>query len=873
VVDNYQTDAGSGGNDYFSDDIGGVHAPLIKIMLGALDANDGPVSTANPMPIDIQEINGTAISIGGGVEAGALLVTIASDSTGVLTVDDGGGSLTVDNAALSVTGGGVEATALRVTIASDSTGTLTIDNPTLSVVGGGVEATALRVTIANDSTGLVSVDDGGGSLTVDGTVTADAGSGNFAVNVTQVAGTAVSAGSGTVDAGTIRVTLATDDVVSIDNDDLVSTNNSTTTPLGISGNFTGTGDDCLGYTSVTVQLFADQDGSTDGMLFQFSTDNSNWDESNTFTYTASEGRSFQFPVHARYFRVNFTNGTTGQGVFRVQTLLHRQNVLTSIHRVADNLSPDRSATLVKAVVAAQAAGAGDFVPVQATSSGNFKTALEEIDAGLLGGGVEAGALLVTIASDSTGLLSVDDNGGSLTVDAPVGTPVNVQVGDGTNTATIRNLAANDALNVAIVDAAGDQITSFGGGTQYAEDTAHVTGDTLTLAGVVQQSADSALSGDGDRSLLQVDASGYLKVNVKAGAAGGVSHIDNAAFTGGTDDIVPMGALYDTTPPTITDGNAGIPRMTSSRVLMVDGSAVTQPISAASLPLPSGAATAANQLADGHNVTVDNAAGGAAVNIQDGGNSITIDGTSATLSATVVQPTASNLNCTPAQATHDNLNLNANIQVGDADVANGNPVPVSDAAGSLTVDQASPALLNCTVVQSTPGNLNANVGGLAAHDAAVAGNPVLVGFYADNTETSPVSADGDAVRGWADRFGRQVVVEGHPPDAAGAGTHGPYTENQTASGDQELIAAPGASTSIHVTGFWASNQGSSKNRVSLREGAAGTERYKGTLAADGGGVTRDKIMWVLPANTALTGNLGAAGDVDWNIDFFVAPTPA
>lgn len=38
-----------------------------------------------------------------------------------------------------------------------------------------------------------------------------------------------------------------------------------------------------------------------------------------------------------------------------------------------------------------------------------------------------------------------------------------------------------------------------------------------------------------------------------------------------------------------------------------------------------------------------------------------------------------------QATHDNLNLNANLQVGDADVANGNPVPVSDAGGSLTVD--------------------------------------------------------------------------------------------------------------------------------------------------------------------------------------------
>lgn len=43
----------------------------------------------------------------------------------------------------------------------------------LNVVGGGTEAVALRVTIANDSTGVVSIDDNGGSITVDGTVTAN----------------------------------------------------------------------------------------------------------------------------------------------------------------------------------------------------------------------------------------------------------------------------------------------------------------------------------------------------------------------------------------------------------------------------------------------------------------------------------------------------------------------------------------------------------------------------------------------------------------------------------------------------------------------------------------------------------------------------
>ena len=53
---------------------------------------------------------------------------------------------------------------------------LTVPAP-LSTTGAGTEATALRVTLANDSTGVVSVDDNAGSLTVDGTVTANLAAG------------------------------------------------------------------------------------------------------------------------------------------------------------------------------------------------------------------------------------------------------------------------------------------------------------------------------------------------------------------------------------------------------------------------------------------------------------------------------------------------------------------------------------------------------------------------------------------------------------------------------------------------------------------------------------------------------------------------
>lgn len=49
-----------------------------------------------------------------------------------------------------------------------------------------------------------------------------------------------------------------------------------------------------------------------------------------------------------------------------------------------------------------------------------------------------------------------------------------------------------------------------------------------------------------------------------------------------------------------------------------------------------------------------------------------------------------------QDTHDDCNVNANLQVGDTDVANGNPVPISDAGGSLTVDNSVLTNLGATI---------------------------------------------------------------------------------------------------------------------------------------------------------------------------------
>jgi hypothetical protein len=170
------------------------------------------------------------------------------------------------------------------------------------------------------------------------------------------------------------------EVVTITNDDTVSTNNSTTSVLAGDAVFTGTGDDCLGYSSITIQLDSSHDSATDGMTFQFSIDNSNWDESHLFTYTAANGaRTFQLPIHARYFRIVYTNGNVLQTHFRVQTILHRQNSMTTIHRLSDDENPDRSAQMVKAVIVARSAGTGDFKALNATAGANLKVSVEEYD--------------------------------------------------------------------------------------------------------------------------------------------------------------------------------------------------------------------------------------------------------------------------------------------------------------------------------------------------------------------------------------------------------------------------------------------------------------------------------------------------------------
>lgn len=113
----------------------------------------------------------------------------------------------------------------------------------------------------------------------------------------------------------------------------------------------------------------------------------------------------------------------------------------------------------------------------------------------------------------------------------------------------------------------------------------------------------------------VNGSGQLAVNCANCSGSGVSQQDNTGFTPGTTNFVPMGGEVDDTGTTaVTENNAGVARITAQRAVHMNlrnnsgteigvaGAPIrtdptgttTQPVSASSLPLPTGAATLAEQ---------------------------------------------------------------------------------------------------------------------------------------------------------------------------------------------------------------------------------------------------------------------------------------
>lgn len=158
----------------------------------------------------------------------------------------------------------------------------------------------------------------------------------------------------------------------------VSTDNSTSTPLTGDELYTGVWEIISNFGVVVVTLISDKASATNGFMIEFSSDGINVDIYDNYTIPALTGKTFTFQTACKYFRIKYTNGTTEQTYFRLQTTLKPYYVKPSSHRIQDAITTDDDAELVKAVITGKNP-AGNFVNFQSTTSGNFKVSLEEFE--------------------------------------------------------------------------------------------------------------------------------------------------------------------------------------------------------------------------------------------------------------------------------------------------------------------------------------------------------------------------------------------------------------------------------------------------------------------------------------------------------------
>ncbi|HUT14518.1 MAG TPA: hypothetical protein VMY42_28790, partial [Thermoguttaceae bacterium] len=141
-----------------------------EVLLGTIDADTGAIKTAVELidnaisgaGFNITQFGGAAVPIGAGVEATAVRVTLATDSTGVVSVDDGGGALTVDGTVTANAGTNLNTSALALeaggNLADIKTAVQLIDNPVsgneMLIAGGATQTNDVKVTLDSETVAL-----------------------------------------------------------------------------------------------------------------------------------------------------------------------------------------------------------------------------------------------------------------------------------------------------------------------------------------------------------------------------------------------------------------------------------------------------------------------------------------------------------------------------------------------------------------------------------------------------------------------------------------------------------------------------------------------------------------------------------------------
>lgn len=138
--------------------------------------------------------------------------------------------------------------------------------------------------------------------------------------------------------------------IQVDLTGTVSTGNSTTTPLGISGVFTGVWEEVINYSYLSFTIFTNQNSITDGLSLQWSSDGTNIDRIDASSVLASTGRALALSIKARYFRVVYTNDGVAEATLRIQTVYHRFGSGITTKPLDDTVTTENFAELTQSPI-------------------------------------------------------------------------------------------------------------------------------------------------------------------------------------------------------------------------------------------------------------------------------------------------------------------------------------------------------------------------------------------------------------------------------------------------------------------------------------------------------------------------------------------
>jgi len=225
-------------------------------------------------------------------------------------------------------------------------------------------------------------------------------------------------------------------------------------------------------------------------------------------------------------------------------------------------------------------------------------------------------------------------------------------------------------------------------------------------------------------------------------------------------------------------------------------------------------------------------------------------------------------------------------VNDGDVASGNPMPVGGNVAHDAADAGNPTKIGGKATTSLPtavGNGDrvdasfdlqgqqritgtVQVNGTITHDAPDGGQPVKIGAVAESTESAAV-ADGDRTNLIADLNGKLVVS----PYAVKERFTSGVTAAITGTANTAVIAAPGASLSLHITHILVTNSHATVGTVvEIKDGT--TVLYRGYAREDGGGFSVTlPVPLRLTANTALNAaNVTTGSNTYVSASGYIAP---